>query len=432
MAGRNVPLNIDVAAVDRASPVLDGIQADVKEIEGEHQVDVTADDKASDALSDIRSKLDGLTETDRVIALKAESRQLEREVSKAESVLKNLSKFDGDTIRVRLEARDNASKKLDEVRTELRQLDGEDATVRVNATGLDDLKGAAGALGIGTAGGIAALPAAIFATTQQSKNWAIEVGTVAKLTGSTLEDASRLVSVFNSNGVETADLLDLLLNVNGVLRDNPELADKLNVKLTDGKSIIDLFLESSAGLGTAFEDAGQRGYAASQLFGEEGVRQVATIETRVGDLNREVANVPQAQVVTQEQLDAAIEMNRKISELTTQISTASRTVGSELTPELIGALGVVNEIVNQMGRIPGFQPAELVQGPAWAVGGAIKRGIDMGVPQAIANGIFGGDTENRGTFDPQALQVIINPPGTPAATNRQQQQYLRRNGVRLS
>src|SRR5262249_9027719 len=159
-------LNIEVTATDRASSVVRDVKSDVESLEGEHEVEIVAEDQTTDELAHIRSKLDALTDKDRTIALKAEASRLESEVSKAERVLKNLDKYDGDEIRIKLEARDNATKKLDAVRDEMRQLDGDTVTVKVEAKA-DDVSQAAGAGGLdsGLAAGLAAKagPAAIAA-----------------------------------------------------------------------------------------------------------------------------------------------------------------------------------------------------------------------------------------------------------------------------
>ena len=114
-----------------------------------------------------------------------------------------------------------------------------DVSVDVKAPGLDDLTdklgGLPGALGdvgrqlgalggAGAAAGIGALATGMYAAATAAKDLAIEAKTTADLTGSTVEDASKLQNLWGRTGADVNDLNDVLLQMNGALAQSPELA----------------------------------------------------------------------------------------------------------------------------------------------------------------------------------------------------------------
>ncbi len=452
MTSRDTNLNVNVTATDRATPTVRGVASEVAAVEGTHTVDLDAAGNADDALAGIRSKLDGLTDSEKTIVLKAQTGQLERDVARAEGKLRDIHKLDGDEIRVVLDARDNASKKLDAVRTELRQLDGDTADVRVDVRGADGRSFSFGGLGAGVAAGAAAAGAGIAAGAQDAANLALSIQQVADLTGSTLDQASRLVGVFGQNGVEASDLLDMLLNVNQVLRQNPELAQRLGIDLGGAETVagrtadqlerggrqikeapdlISLFVQAVDGIGTAYDDAGERGVASSTLFGEEGVRQVQAVKTAInGDLAPALEQF-KGPIITDESVENARKINTELAEAKGYI----QEISVALLPIITGLLGgTVNYFkgVYEAGQDargwwdnhPRLSGGELLD----FLGGADES------DQLVNNlpGYLNVTRPPAGQSRPASVTHIYNPPGTPAATNQQQQTYLLRNGVRLS
>lgn len=447
MPARDTRLQVDISATDRASSVVDDVAAKVDGLEGEHKVDITADDDASDALAGIREKLEQLNDADKVIAIKGEMSGLEREVRQAERRLRDLKSLDGDQIRVIVEARDNATKKLEAIQTELRQLDGDTARVNVDVGGGSAPDGVGGYGGLGGAMGVGALTAGLTAAGEQAVNTSLLVQAIADRTGAPLEQVSRLVAVFQDSGVEASDLFDMVLNVNGVLREQPELAEKLGIKITDNTTLVDLFLAAVAAVDSKFTDVGESAVVASQLFGEEGVRQVGAVKATVGDLQTAMDGVAATRVINPEDVEEARELNREMAELRGHMEAIGLAVIKPLNSTLGGARSYFGA-VSDLGRkyylehnpdeaprtdYSNLTPTAIAHGLA---SGAIPRDAFPEITdEAIAALTAPAPRRATGTTShvpPGGYQqvTIINPPGTPAATAEQLRRFDQRNGYR--
>jgi len=411
-ANRDTNLNISVTATDRATPTLERIEKKIDGLESdEARIVVNAEtDRLERQLANAKSKLDGLTGDEATV----QARLIGTLESDLESARQLFNQLDGKTGTVRMNAVDTASADLDKVAQKLRQLDGDSATVKV-----DGLDGSGGGLGGGTgaAAGAAGLAAGLLLAGQNAADTAIQVQAIANRTGASLEDVSRLVAVFRDNGTEASDLADILYNVNGVLRDNPELAEQLGVKIDGSTNMVENFLTAVEGLETGFDDVGTAGVAASQLLGEEGGRQVDIVTASVGDLRTAVENVPEARVYTPETVQAARDLNTELAE--------SR---GHLEAMAVAILPYVNA---------GLGGLRAYFGGAYDAGQATgdylrdpNRGRLSG--EEILDWLPGTYSRDyNGVFDRarSGAVTIINPPGTPAATVDSARVYERRNGT---
>src|SRR5688572_1944534 len=408
MASRDTNLNINVTAANRASDELRKVAAETAALEDGVDVPLTADDQASADIDQVQAKataLDGTTADVTVTADDQATRELERVESRSVDL-------DGRKVTVSVDADDNASRILDRIEQQLRDLDGRTASVRGDASG--------GAAGGGISGGSVAaggLAGAIVASVVSADQLAIKTQTVADLTGSTLEDASKLVGTWTQAGFQVEDLLDILLNVNQVIRDNPELAEQLGVKIGENTTLIETFLQAVTGVSTAYDNAGDRAAAASQLFGEEGVRQVGAVQTQVGDLAKAIEEMPV--IVDPEDVERAREANRNISEAKTNVVQLQQLLANTILPGVnrafdnpLEALIPLSRLVGNGGSGPGFDPS-----------------LDN-----FSNRTFGAPDRNA-LFD-QAVgnitNVIFEAPGSPTTTVEASRVYYRRNGVILS
>lgn len=433
MTNRDTNLNVNVTATDRATPTVRGVASEVEALEGTHTVDLDAAGNADDQLASIRSKLDLLTDSDKTIVLRGQADQLLREVGRAESKLRDIEKLDGEQIRVILDARDNATKKLDAVRTELRQLDGEVATVTVDARDRTGRSLDRDQIGTGVAAGSAAAIAAITAGAQQAASMSLEVQQIADLTGASLEEASRLAGVFRQSGVETSDLLDMLLNVNQQLRDNPELAEQLGIKVSAGTSLVDLFVQAVDKIGPAFDNAGERGVVNSQLFGEEGVRQVQAVKTAINQDLAPAMEQFQGPIVTDESVENARQVNAEIAEVEANVQKISLALLPVVNGLLNGVISYFDAVGDAGDRFGNFVRNDLLGGSRDS--NLTPRAIEVRNTAGYTGGAVAGYADDGSFRSPllgAVLTQIFNPPGTPAATNQSQQTYLARNGVRLS
>lgn len=428
MTRRRVGLDIETTATTgQAKRNLEELRSDVRAVEGEHEIDLAVDDNASDELADIRGKLDSLTERDRRVSLEFAAAGLERQIRNAEQALGRLDKYDQDAIQVKIEARDNASKRLEAIRTELRQLDGDTARVRVDSGGsLDEIKGqfedlvgpGAGAAALGRGGLIGGAVVGTKLLADSFSNAAIEAGILAQQSGASVDYSSRLLAVWRDSGLELGDLLDIMFNLNDRLRESPELADELGVNMEDGKDLAERFVEVVGILQDDIDDVGRKAQLSSQLFGEEGTRQVGRIQLTIDDLAEAIENLPSARVITDQDLEDAKEYEANMREIRGHWDAIKLTAGNLVLP---GA-------------------NDLLSGRTSDALNAIPRAIGYGLGRDAADFLFGNDRTDgavREPLSPDELDrsiknlggtIIINPPGSPTVTVRDGRDYARRNG----
>jgi hypothetical protein len=131
---RSEKLNVEITATDKASKPIDAVAKKVDALEDKpHEVTLEADDQATKVVTELDDRLSDLADEDREFILKAQAKQAQTEIDSVTRKLADAQKYDDDTITVLVEARDNAKEKLEKVNAELRDLDGMDVSVDVDA-----------------------------------------------------------------------------------------------------------------------------------------------------------------------------------------------------------------------------------------------------------------------------------------------------------
>jgi hypothetical protein len=320
-----------------------------------YSVSLNARDNASKIVDGLADKLDGLTKSDQQIVLTGTARSLEQAIFSAEKKIASI-KSSADDIKLAITARDEASAELERVQGMMRSLDGDTADVRVEAKGLDEifsklnsLPGSFGELGgkmgsafaaVGRGGpvalGVAGIAGGLLAAANNAADAALEVGVLRDLTGSSAEVASRLSGVWRQSGFDMKDLQDVILQMNGVLLDSPEIAKQLGVNLKDGLDPAQRFVQVVNLLEESTLGAADKARIMSRIFGEEGVRQVSAMTTKIGDLDEAMANLPEGSVFDDEEIARAAEVKRQIAEVTAEVSALVAELGTGLLPAISG------------------------------------------------------------------------------------------------
>lgn len=193
MAKRGQELNTRITATDEASKIVDDVAKKVGRLEDdEHVADIDAD--GSQAESEIRNvdrRLEGLTGEDHIAVLQAQGKQAQREVDNLTRKLANAHKYDDDEIRLFVEARDLATKKLEGIRQELADLQdeaadtGESLKDRLSGafSSLDSkFGGIGGKLGAKLGAGFAAVGVGALMVDALNKSWE-KAGGIRQITG---------------------------------------------------------------------------------------------------------------------------------------------------------------------------------------------------------------------------------------------------------
>ena len=245
-------------------------------------------------------------------------------------------------LRVHLKADDDISKAAKSAKSELDRIpDKVSTTLDVDSSGLDDLSGKLGDLpglvgdiagkmagpgGIAAAAGLAG--AAVFDLAQGFADAAVEARVTADLTGASIEDASRLQAVWKQSGADINDLNDVLLQMNGVLQTSPDLARQIGVNLKDGADVGSRFVEVVGKIQSSTLGASDKAQLMSQMFGEEGVRQVAKLTASIdGPLSQAIEDVSESQIISEEEEARAKRLTEQTRKLNTEWQNLKMTLG---------------------------------------------------------------------------------------------------------
>lgn len=241
------------------------------------------------------------------------------------------------------------SKKVD-VDVDTSQVDKMGGSLDSAADAAGNLPGPLGEIGglLSGGGGLAAgaglLATGLFQAANAAADAALEAQSLASLTGDTVTEASRLQAVWKQTGADSNDLSDVLLQMNGTLQQSPELARKLGINLNDGKTAGQRFQQVVGLVNAGLIDATTQ----SQVFGEEGVRQVANLSTAVsGDLQSALDNVSESQLITDDDVAQAQKMKAEFAEVSASVQGLATQIGQQLIPVLSTMTGLLNTKVGQ-------------------------------------------------------------------------------------
>ncbi len=267
-------------------------------------------------------------------------------------------------LNVDITAADKASAEITDVAKKVDKLDGKTADVKLDAdasklnASLDDAFSKLDDMGIpvgnlasklgtgkgGAAGAAVALGAALFAAADHAADVAIDADNLASLTGDNVEYASRLNAVWKQTGADTKDLQDVLLQMNGVLSTNADLAEDLGINLNDGATVGQRFEQVAAAL-DKIPDAAKRSQIASQVFGEEGVRQYNALRNAVGDVGQAIDDVPDGLAISEEDVERARETKEQMAELKAEMEAFAVAVGQIAIPAVNGLFDVMGDLM---------------------------------------------------------------------------------------
>ncbi len=271
-------------------------------------------------------------------------------------------------LNIDLTATDQASGKIDKVASKADALDRNPVDVDVTAditqasSALDGLRGqisefdgSIGSLGglfdkiASPQGAVAGLVGGLVAAGEYASDLAVEADNLANLTGDSVENASRLNAVWKQSGADAKDLQDVLLQMGGVLTTNVGLTKQLGVNLEDGKSLGERFTQVVDLVGKKFDDTAQRSVVMSQLFGEEGVRQVNAVISQVDDLGKAIDDVPDAAVVDDADVAQARAYKNQLKEFKVEMQAFAQALGEEVIPLMTALFGLATDIKNVLG-----------------------------------------------------------------------------------
>lgn len=331
MASRREELQVNITASDNASKAVDAVAEKLERLESaQAEIDVTATDEASDVIEDVSENVEGLDGETAEATLEAED-GITDVVADASGELFSL---DGEVVSATIDADDQASGEAEEALTALEAVE-DTFTATIETEGADSaaestgsIVGDLGEIGGATAGsGLAALSAAGFlAIAQKAADAALEVDGIAQATGGSLEGVSRLMEAWELAGGSPDTLERNIIRANQKLRESPELAGQLGVEIGQNTSAFDVFIAAVRALNSGQLTANERLTLATEIFGSRGVLMLNDLQTRVGDIDQAMADVGENEIITQEDIDAALEFQASWDDVQDAIGAIQRKI----------------------------------------------------------------------------------------------------------
>lgn len=347
-------------ADDQVSPKVRAAEAELRDLDGQlAQARLDVIDNLTGDVQAAEARLADLDGRRARASLELDKARFDAELREA---LLDINRVDGRTANAKIEAANRASSELLRVQREIDALDGESATVNVDARGLDgvldklgSLPGALGQVGgsignllksgggltaaAGAAGGIAT---AFLSAANYAADLAIEADEIARLTGGTVEQASGLAGLWKQTGADVNDLADVLLQMNGVLLDDADVAKQLGINLNDGRNITERFVQVVEAIGRSTLGSADKAKLMSAAFGEEGVRQVNRLTSSIGfDLAGAIDDLPDELIQSDEDVKKARDLRNEVTKITTEFQALAAELGGSVIPLLKTAVDLV-------------------------------------------------------------------------------------------
>ena len=291
-----------------------------------------------------------------------------------------------------------AARGIDQVEKATEKLDDE---VKEVGKSFDDIADSASALpgplgDIGSAlsgpgGAVAAaglLVGALGKAAQEAMVTGQEAQTTAAALNSTVEEASRLNEAFGQFGIEANDAVDIALQITGALDANVETAEKLGFAVGEA-------IDPIEGVKAAIDNWDLlTPIERMELFGEEGVRQIAKMQADGRSLSDIMDSISDGQLIDTAEAARLEELASKTRELTALWDG----IKTEIGVSTVEGLTDVKALLEDIGSLfpEGMSEAILGETTGWDVFGELVKGSFVQFAGLLNDEVVGAvDTTNE-------------------------------------
>jgi hypothetical protein len=363
---------VEVRSAEQAVDRVDRLLKDFDGKEAKAALSVAASKASADitALTRQLFEVEGTEARANVVAKIADAR------SDLTEIRSRMTALDGDTARVNVEADTGKAKAdLGSISDQLGQMPGQIGAISQGFAGM-----AAGPAGVVTA--IAAVGAALNAAAGSFADTALEAQTYADLVGDSVEHASALLAVTKRVGIEANDLSDITVQMTQAFQQSPELAAELGINLADGRNGAERLVQVLGLMNSGLVNGNDKARIFGTLLGEEGVRQGQLLATQIGDIEKAVASVSDAQIIDPAEVERAKEYKAAMAEIAVLWQSFMATVGSFSAEGITDMIDDLRTVGDGLERIVAMVPGlESLGGIDW---GAIFGSSPL---DALASGI---------------------------------------------
>jgi hypothetical protein len=286
---------------------------------------------------------------------------------------------------------DGANRSLGSFKKSIQDADGAAGKFKAGfGAATDSVKANAGALALGAGSALVAFAGKSVAAFQTT---ALEAGKLRDSLGLTAEEASRMMEVSGDLGIGLGALETSIGKMNLAAAKTPERFAAMGAEIAknaDGTTNVQQTFLNAVDAINAIPDATKRAQAASQVFGK-GWREISELIGRGSDeLKRNLAEVGEGKVMSDEKVRSAREFRDRLDELGDKVSDVQASLGGKLVPQLIDAADAVlavsdavedlsnNKIVQFLSKITGLTDG-LIGGTKaiWEQGAAFRDWIGL-------------------------------------------------------
>jgi len=182
---------------------------------------------------------------------------------------------------------------------------------------------------------------------------ALAAGELSDATGLTVEEASRLAEVAGDIGIEASSLETSIGKMNKQLGNSPELFEELGVQVAYAKDgsvdANETFLNTIDRL-NGIKDPAERARVASELLGKGWQSMSELIAGGSDKLRASLAEVSDAKVINQEELDKARKYRANMDDLKDSFDDLAIALGNNLVPVLAKTMGFLADVVGVLDK----------------------------------------------------------------------------------
>ena len=352
---RDAEFRARITADDQASKTLDEVAKTADKLDGSTaEVAVDADDQATDTLDEVQTSAEDLDGTGAEVTADAD----DNASSTLDDVQSATDDLDGSGATVDVEVDDQASAPLDDVTSKLGDVEGALAALPGPFGELSGLIGGVGpgmsgaALGmVGLVGGVAA---AVGDAVGSFQELGIAVGEFVTQTGTSFEDASRLIETADDLGVSVGDMETAIGRMNRIAEDTPAKFDAIGaavVRNQDGTlNAKDTFLGVVDALGN-IQDAGKRADAGFQIFGKGWASIAPLIGAGADDLRARMDSVSESKIFDAGKAQQALALRDAFDNISDATDDLKLKLAQSLAPAIADLAPAIGNAVEALGPL---------------------------------------------------------------------------------
>lgn len=250
-------------------------------------------------------------------------------------------KLEKDKVQIPVEVNDRASGPLGRLQGVFDKLKGSLGSIPGPLGGVADALGSLGVAG-GAVGGLTAIAAGAVKAATAFTDLALKAANFGRTSGLGVEEASRWIAVADDIGVSSESIAKAIDKMQKSV--GTGVLDKLGLSAAKGKDATETFLNIARAI-QAIPDETEQAAIASQIFGKSWGEVSELILGNVDDIQRALADVSDAQLISPEEQKKAEDFRKATDDLHDSFSDLALQVGEIVVPVLSNLAETIAKVV---------------------------------------------------------------------------------------